>query len=117
MHAPRKSTEWKRHTLTKAQAICVVEAEPDAPDGSFRDVRFILTGGVCSYRIIEDGYDANEEIADGRTYMWSTLVGPTDRVSIPLLPSQTIWAMVSNQAGTAGLSEFSVIIAYLQGHS
>lgn len=101
----------------KAMAIKVVSADVDAPDGSFRDVRFVLVGGVISYRIIEDGYDANEEIAAGRTYMWCPLVGPTDRVCIPLLPNQTIWAMVSNQAGTGGLSEFSTIIEYRQGHA
>lgn len=100
----------------KAMPVMVVGPETDGPDGSYREVRLVLAGGVCSFRIIEDGYDAGDEIAEGRTYMWTTLVGPTDRVTFPLLPRQTLWAMVANQAGTAGLSEFSTIISYHAGH-
>ncbi len=117
MHAPRKATEWNRCTLMKAKAICVVEPETDFPEGAYREVRLVLAGGMCSFKIYEAGVDANVEVASGRTWSWNSLVGPTDRVQIDLLPTQTIWAMISNQAGTNGLEDFSVIVQYKIGRT
>jgi hypothetical protein len=105
-------TQWNRVTLMKAMALVVSDAVP-GPEGSFRKVRLVLRNGIASFRILEQGYDANWEIAASRTYEWSEAEAGTQIPPFTLMPNQVLWGMASNTLAQApGLAHCSVVIEF-----
>ena len=112
----RKDTEMVRCTLAKAFARVLVPAD-NGPEGSYRKVLVTLRQGIAVFRVLEDGYDANTEIAAGRTFEWNEIEGPLSQgLSIKLRPNQVLWGMVAaTNPATMGLVHCGAVIEYHDG--
>lgn len=109
----RAPTEWNRATLQKAKASVIVRADLEAPIGSVRKVKLVLRKGIASFRILEEGYDANLEIAASKSFMWAEVEAGTQIPSFSLLPNQVLWGMATNTLALAsGIAMCSVIIEH-----
>lgn len=105
-------TQWNRATLMKAKALVVSDAVP-GPEGSYRKVRLVLRDGIASFRILEQGYDANWEIAASRTFEWSEAEAGTPIPHFTLMPNQVLWGIATNTLANApGIAHLSVIIEF-----
>lgn len=114
--ALRAPTEWNRATLQKAQASIIVDADMGGPEGSVRKVRLVLRNGVASFRILEQGYDANREIAASKTFMWAEVEAGTQIPHFELMPNQVLWGMATNTLARApGIAHCSVIVEFHDG--
>lgn len=108
-------TQWNRTTLMKAKA-CIISAAAPGPEGAYRKVRLVLRDGIASFRILEDGYDANEEIAASRTTEWAEVQAGSQIPPFSLMPNQVLWGMATaTLANAPGLAHCSVLIEFYDG--
>jgi hypothetical protein len=115
--ALRRDTEWNRCTVQKAMASCVVGPDDGAPPDSHRVVRLVLRAGTIAVRIIEAGFDPNDEIAASRSWEWPEEEGPSSTLHFRLRPNQTVWAIVANESSQGGIVKLSAIVEFHEEHA